>query len=146
MLEEIEDVKEELQFAMEEFNQQTEEGLVESSIYLVRSLEAKLNYLIKKAKRKNIKYDENIFIAGWLNYMFLYLILIFIFILVLSFCSRFKNFFNALILNSFLWIALFLTILYFFESYISLNIFSILMTLVAGIPGVLLNIFIKCLV
>lgn len=64
LLEEIEDVKEELQFAMEEFNQQTEEGLVESSIYLVRSLEAKLNYLIKKAKRKNIKYDENIFIAG----------------------------------------------------------------------------------
>lgn len=64
LLEEIENVKEMLKFAVEEFNQQTEEGLVESSIYLVLSLEAKLNYLIKQAKRKNIKYDENILMAG----------------------------------------------------------------------------------
>ncbi len=77
--------------------------------------------------------------------MFLYLILILAFILVISFCSRFKNFLNAFILNSFLGMILFLTVLYFFESYISLNIFSILMTVVAGVPGVLLNIFIRCL-
>ena len=64
LLEEIENVKEMLKFAVEEFNQQTEEGLVESSIYLVLSFEAKLNYLIKQAKRKNIKYDENILMAG----------------------------------------------------------------------------------
>ncbi len=64
LLEQIESVKEMLKFAIKEFNQQTEEGLVESSIYLVLSLEAKLNYLIKQAKRKNIKYDENILMAG----------------------------------------------------------------------------------
>lgn len=77
--------------------------------------------------------------------MFLYLILIFIFIFMLSFCSKFKYFLKAHILNSCLGLILFLITLYFFESYISLNIFSVLMTFVAGVPGVLLNIFIKCL-
>ncbi len=64
LLEEIENVKEMLKSAIEEFNQQTEEELIEASIYFVCSLETKLNYLIKQAKRKNIKYDENILMAG----------------------------------------------------------------------------------
>lgn len=64
LLNEIEYVKNMLKVATNEFNNQTEKELIESSIYLVLSLETKLNYLIKEAKRKNIKYEENILMAG----------------------------------------------------------------------------------
>lgn len=64
LIKEIEYVKNMLTIATNEFNNQTEKELIESSIYLVLSLETKLNYLIKEAKRKNIRYEENILVAG----------------------------------------------------------------------------------
>ena len=60
ILNEIREVKKDLKCANSEFNCHTETDLIESSVYLIRALEKKLNFLLKEARKKNIKYDEEV--------------------------------------------------------------------------------------
>lgn len=64
ILDEIREVKENLKCATSEFNLQTETELIESSVFLIRALEKKLNFLLKEARQKNIKYDEEIVVLA----------------------------------------------------------------------------------
>jgi len=60
LISEIEEVKFMLEQAKVEFNNQTDFDLISSSIYYIRALETKLNYLIKKARKNNVRCSEKL--------------------------------------------------------------------------------------
>ena len=60
ILKEIEQVKVLLEQANIEFNSQINSDLIESCIYNIESLETRYNYLIKEARKLNIRQDARV--------------------------------------------------------------------------------------
>lgn len=66
-----------------------------------------------------------------------YFILVFAFIFMLGFYMRFKNFFRALFLGAISGLLTLIVLGYFAAEYIKITIFTVLISLVVGAPGVL---------
>lgn len=66
-----------------------------------------------------------------------YVILAIIFAIMILFYTSFKNFFKAIIFNFLCGVVFFAIAAYFLEQYISFSLFSILISMIVGIPGVI---------
>ena len=66
-----------------------------------------------------------------------YVILTIISVIMILFYTSFKNFFKTVTFNFLLGLIFFAVVAYFLDKYISFSLFSILTSMIVGIPGVI---------
>ena len=65
-----------------------------------------------------------------------YVILLLIFVIMILFYMNFNNFFKTVVFNFLCGFVVFAVVAYFLEQYISFSIFSVLTSMIVGIPGI----------
>lgn len=146
ILMEIAKVQDQLVHAQLLFDTQTNLDLIESCIYQIESLEVKYNYLIKEARAKGLKQNiNNLCLANWLGWykVWTFITTLFIFVTMLTCYMRCKNIWKVILFGPGSGILSLYAIGIFTTDILSFNIFTIFISTVAGIPGVITSILLN---